>query len=75
MLSAIVEKEWCEVYRKGRGKVEDWSWRVDYIDRGFWQDAHYINNEADARMCAALFEAGAGIHSEYGGVCLRKAFA
>jgi hypothetical protein len=75
MRIAIVEKEWCEVRRKGRGKVEDWSWRVDYLDRGVWKDAHYINNEADAKMVASLFEAGAFTRTEFGGVSFDTAFA
>lgn len=75
MRMAIVEKEWAEVRRKGRGKVEDWSWRVDYLDRGVWKDAHYINNEADAKMIAALFEDGAFTLGEYGQVCFDTAFA
>lgn len=75
MRRAIVEKEWAEVRRKGRGKVEDWSWRVDYLDRGVWKDAHYINNEADAKMIAALFEDGAFTLGEYGQVCFNTAFA
>ena len=75
MRVATVEKEWAEVRRKGRGKVEDWSWRVDYLDRGVWKDAHYINNEADAKMIAALFEDGAFTLGEYGQVCFNTAFA
>jgi hypothetical protein len=75
MRTAIVEKEWCEVYRKGRGKVEDWSWRVDYLDRGVWQDANYINNEADAMLRAALFVDGAFTIGEVGEVRFDTAFA
>jgi hypothetical protein len=74
MRTAIVEKEWCEVRRNG-AKTEDWSWRVDYLERGVWKDAHYINNEADAKMRAALFEEGAFTLGEYGQVCFDAAFA
>jgi hypothetical protein len=75
MLIAAVEKEWAEVRRKGRGKVEDWSWVVDFYDTFAWLDRHYINNEADAKFIAALFEAGAFTRSEFGGVSFDTAFA
>lgn len=75
MRVAEVEKEWAEVRRKGRGKVEDWSWTVGFYDGDVNVDRHYINNEADAKMIAALFEAGEFTLSEYGGVCFDAAFA
>lgn len=80
MRVASVEKEWAEVRRKGFGKVEDWSWTVtfyegEWIEMNDYIDQHYINNEADAMMEAALFEAGAFTYSEYGGVEFIEAFA
>ena len=78
MRVATVEKEWAEVRRKGRGKVEDWSWTVTFYEfREDWVrvDQHYINNEADAKMIAALFEDGAFTLGEYGQVCFNTAFA
>jgi hypothetical protein len=75
MLIAIVEKEWAEVRRKGRGKVEDWSWTVTFVENGVKIDEHYIKNEADAMMIASLFEAGAFARTEFGGVCFDTAFA
>lgn len=75
---ATVEKEWGEVRRKGRGKVEDWSWTVSF-DYGPWyyelSDQHYINNEADAKLIAALFEDGAFTIGEFGELCFDTAFA
>lgn len=75
MFIAEVEKEWAEVRRSGRGKVEDWSWTVNFFDTDTWLDRHYINNEADAKMIAALFEAGAFTRTEFGGVTFETAFA
>jgi len=75
MRVAEVEKEWAEVRRKGRGKVEDWSWTVGFYDGDVNVDRHYINNEPDAKMIAALFEAGEFTLSEYGGVRFESAFA
>ena len=75
MRTATVEKEWCEVRRKGRGKVEDWSWSINFFAIDEWLDRHYINNEADAKMIAALFEAGAFTRTEFGGVTFENAFA
>lgn len=77
---AIIEKEWAEVRRKGRGKVEDWSWTVDFFENEkdirthYNMDRHYINNEHDAKMIAALFEAGVFEITEFGGVSFEKAF-
>lgn len=75
MRAATVEKEWAEVRRKGRGKVEDWSWTVTFYEDGTRIDQHYINNEADAKMIAALFECGAYTAGEYGELCFDTAFA
>lgn len=75
MRVATVEKEWAEVRRKGRGKVEDWSWTVTFYDNGENTDQHYINNEADAKMIAALFECGAFSIGELGELCFETAFA
>jgi hypothetical protein len=75
MFIAEIEKEWAEVRRKGRGKVEDWSWTVNFFDADGWIDRHYISNEADAKMIASLFEAGAFTRTEFGGVCFDTAFA
>jgi sensor domain CHASE-containing protein len=75
MRTTLVQKEWCEVRRKGRGKIEDWSWRVDYYDDGAWKDAHYINNEADAMLRSALFVDGAFTIAQYGEVRFDSAFA
>ena len=75
MRAATVEKEWAEVRRKGRGKVEDWSWTVTFYEDGTRIDQHYINNEADAKMTAVLFECGAHTVGEYGELCFDSAFA
>jgi hypothetical protein len=75
MRVATVEKEWAEVRRKGRGKVEDWSWTVTFYEGEEKIDQHYINNEVDANMIAALFECGAYTVGEYGEVCFDTAFA
>ena len=75
MRIATVEKEWAEVRRKGRGKVEDWSWTVSFHDNEWALDQHYINNEADAKMIASLFEADAFDITEHGGVRFDTAFA
>jgi hypothetical protein len=75
MRIATVEKEWAEVRRKGRGKVEDWSWTVSFHDNEWALDQHYINNEADAKMIASLFEASAFTTGEYGELCFETAFA
>lgn len=74
MRIATVEKEWAEVRRNG-AKVEDWSWTVTFVENDTRIDEHYINNEADAKMIAALFEAGAFTRSEFGGVTFDTAFA
>lgn len=72
-LTATVEKEWAEVRRKGRGKVEDWSWTVSFFaDRMI--DQHYINNEPDAKLQAILFETGNFTIGEYNEVQFTKAF-
>jgi len=75
MWLAEVEKEWAEVRRKGRGKVEDWSWTVNFFDVDVWLDRHFINNEADAKMIASLFEAGFFTRDGFGGVTFDNAFA
>ncbi len=79
MRVASVEKEWAEVRRNG-AKVEDWSWTVtfyegEWIEMNDWIDQHYIKNEADAKMIAALFEAGAFTRTKFGGVEFNTAFA
>lgn len=74
MLTSVVEKEWAEVRRKGRGKVEDWSWTVTFLENGAKIDQHYINNETDAMMVSALFEAGAFALGVYGEVYFDSAF-
>jgi hypothetical protein len=75
MRTATVEKEWAEVRRKGRGKVEDWSWTVTLVENTQRIDQHYINNESDAEMIASLFEAGAFTRTKFGGVEFNTAFA
>lgn len=74
MRVATVEKEWAEVRRKGRGKVEDWSWTVTFYEDGTRIDQHYINNETDAKLIAALFEADAFNYTEYGGITFSRSF-
>ena len=74
MRTATVEKEWAEVRRKGRGKVEDWSWTVTFVENTQRIDQHYINNESDAEMIASLFEAGAFDRTKFGGVEFNTAF-
>lgn len=75
MRTATVEKEWAEVRRKGRGKVEDWSWTVTFVENTKRIDQHYINNEVDAEMISSLFEAGAFTRTKFGGVEFNTAFA
>lgn len=74
---ATVEKEWTTVYRKGSWSVEDWYWTVSF-DYGPWyyelSDQHYIHNEADAKMIAALFEDGVYTTGELGELCFDTAF-
>lgn len=74
MRVATVEKEWAEVRRKGRGKVEDWSWTVTFYKDGTRIDQHYINNETDAKFIALLFEDDAFNYTEYGGVTFGCSF-
>ena len=74
MCVATVEKEWAEVCRNGF-KMEDWSWTVTFFVDDKQIDQHYINNEADAKMIAALFEADAFKYGEYGGPDFSEAFA
>jgi hypothetical protein len=75
MRIATVEKEWAEVRRKGRGKVEDWSWTVTLYEDDELIDRLYINNESDAKMIAALFEAGEYTVGELCELCFETAFA
>jgi hypothetical protein len=75
MLTAIIKKEWAEVRRPGRGKVEDWSWTVIFYDGALRLDEHYYKTEADAKMVAALFEAGEFHHGAYGEVVIDEVFA
>lgn len=74
MRTATVEKEWAEVRRNGV-KTEDWSWTVSFHDNEWALDQHYIKSEADAKLIALLFEAGAFESTEHGGVCFDTAFA
>jgi hypothetical protein len=53
---AVVEKEWAEVWRDGRGKVEDWSWTVTCYENDTVVNQLYINNEALANQIAKSFE-------------------
>lgn len=75
MRTATVEKEWAEVRRKGRGKVEDWSWTVTFYEDGESIDQHYINNETDARFIALLYESGTVEQTGYCGVEFDNVFA
>jgi hypothetical protein len=75
MRTATVEKEWAEVRRPGRGKVEDWSWTVTYFYHGMMADRHYIKTEADAKFCVALYEAGEFDWTDYDGVEFGEVFA
>lgn len=75
MLKATIEKEWGEVRRKGRGKVEDWSWGVAFHDSSrAVTDFHWYITEADAKMVAALFETGDFHYGEYGEVVINNVF-
>ena len=78
MRTASVEKEWAEVRRNGV-KTEDWSWTVtfyggEWIEMNDRIDQHYIKNEADAKLIALLYEAGAFNYTEYGGVTFKHSF-
>lgn len=78
MRVATVEKEWAEV-RRNSVKTEDWSWTVTFyegemIEMNDWIDQHYINNETDAKLIAALFEADAFNYTEYGGITFSRSF-
>lgn len=68
MRTAMVSKEWCEVLRAGRGKVEDWSWEVTFLSDGVVADRHFYKTEALARDAANLFEGGKYRESEFGGI-------
>lgn len=78
MLRTKIEKEWCEVRRPGRGKVEDWSWCVTFYDSHEWEDPlmdrHWYSTEAAAKMNAALFEDGKFKYGEHGEVVFDKIF-
>ena len=75
MFTTFIEKEWAEVRRPGRGKVEDWSWTVSFYDDGLRIDERYYKTEADAKMVAALFEAGGFYYGAYGEVVIDEVFA
>lgn len=77
MFISIVKKEWGEVRRAGRGKVEDWSWEVAFYNTPNFSalDRHWYKTEADATLVAALFESGDFHYDEYGGVVINKVFA
>jgi hypothetical protein len=81
MLKAVVDKEWAEVRRDGRGKVEDWSWSVSFydapeqIDLNYYIDRHWYKEEVTATLVAALFEAGDFHYGEYGEIVINKVFA
>ena len=68
MRVASIEKEWAEVYRKGRGKVKELSWAVTLYDNGIDIDQHHTNNETDAKFLALLFETGSVEPTDYCGV-------
>ena len=79
MLTATVEKEWGEVWRKGRGKVEDWSWCVSYYDASMFEvdnaaDRKWMKCEADAKLDAAIFEMGCFEYGSYGEVVTDDVF-
>ena len=68
MLKATVVREWAEVRRPGRGKVEDWSWTVTFRKNGQFIDEHYYSTAKVAKAAAHLFEIGRYSVGEYGGV-------
>jgi hypothetical protein len=68
MLKATVVREWAEVRRVGRGKVEDWSWTVTFRKNGQFIDEHYYSTAKVAKAAAHLFEIGRYSVGEYGGV-------
>ena len=68
MLKATVVREWAEVRRAGRGKVEDWSWAVTFRKDGQLIDEHYYSTAKVAKAAAHLFEIGRYSVGEYGGV-------
>ena len=78
MFLADIEKEWGEVYRKGRGKVEDWSWMVTFYD--CWQagvhvmDRHWYKTEADAKFAARLFETHKFLLGQHKEILFEKVF-
>lgn len=72
--TATIEKEWAEVRRKGRGKVEDWSWAVTLCINGMVDDVHYIKTEADAKWLAALYEAGEFTRGQYDSISFENSF-
>lgn len=74
MLNATVEKEWAEVRRPGRGKVEDWTYVVTYSDGSYVLDVHCYREEADAKMRAALFEMGEYHLGNYDSVIINNVF-
>lgn len=74
MRTAVVEKEWAEVRRRGR-KVEDWTYNVSFFEDGELIDRHWLKTEADAKMYGILFEIGLYSLGEYGEVVPDKVFA
>jgi len=79
MLRTTIEKEWGEVRRKGRGKVEDWSWCVTFYDTREWDDPlmdrHWMKTEEDAKFVSSMFEAGNFKYGEHGEVLIDHAFS
>jgi hypothetical protein len=77
MFKAILRKEWGEVRRSGRGKVEDWSWEVAFYETPHFPalDRHCYKTEAEAKLVATLFESGDFHLGQYGEVVINKVFA
>ena len=77
MFKAILKKEWGEVRRAGRGKVEDWSWEVAFYETPYFPalDRHWYKTESEAKLVAALFESGDFHLGQYGEVVINEVFA
>lgn len=70
MFTSTVEKEWAEVWRKGRGKVEDWTWCVTFYQNDEKHDECCYKYEDIARMNSVLFNLGFFTWGNYGQVVI-----
>ena len=72
--TATIEKEWAEVRRPGRGKVEDWTYCVTMCINGMVDDVCWLKTEADAKMLAIMYELGEFTRGEYDAIESKAVF-